>query len=375
VPRRVLFVAWAPFFSGAERALVLTLQALDPARYVPHVMVGTDGPMLAELQRARIACDLVPLHGLDRRHLLKWAGSVRRVLRLTRQLRPALVHSNDAPSFQPAGHVARWLGIPVVTHIRFPDTDEAFRWFLRPDFARALFVSEALRAEALATPGSVFDGRADVLHDGVVTPPIASDAQRGAVRAELGLPSTTPVVALTGQVSEVKGIWDFVDAATALDKAGVDAHFAVLGDDLKGGGALRRAMEARVSERGLSGRFHFLGFRPDAPRLIPAFDIIAVPSHIEPLGNATLEAMAAGRPVVGSRVGGIPEMVEDGVTGLLVPPRAPDALAAALRSLLEAPARLEALGQAARQRVAEHFSLPRHAERLQQIYDEVLVGC
>src|SRR5207249_2718587 len=85
---------------------------------------------------------------------------------------------------------------------------------------------------------------------------------------------------------------------------------------------------------GLSTRFRFLGFRRDAPRIVQAFDVIAVPSHVEPLGNATLEAMAAGRPVVGSRVGGLPEMVVDGETGLLVPPSNPPALAAAIERLV-----------------------------------------
>ena len=113
----------------------------------------------------------------------------------------------------------------------------------------------------------------------------------------------------------MKGIGDFVAAAEILLKRGPDPPFVVLGDDLKNGGATRRAMEARVAAAGMSGRFRFLGFRKDAPRPVQAFDVIAVPSHVEPLGNATLEAMAAGRPVVGTHVGGIPEMVVDGVTG------------------------------------------------------------
>ena len=147
----------------------------------------------------------------------------------------------------------------------------------------------------------------------------------------------------------------------------------MLGDDLKGKGALRRAMEERVAELGLTPHFRFLGFRSDAPRLIQAFDIVAVPSHIEPLGNATLEAMAAGVPVVGSRVGGIPEMVVDGETGLLVPPRDPAALAGAIQTLVESAALRAQFGRAARARAESHFSLREHAEHLQEIYD-TLVG-
>ena len=108
--------------------------------------------------------------------------------------------------------------------------------------------------------------------------------------------------------------------------------------------------------------------------MIPAFDIVAVPSHVEPLGNATLEAMAAGRPVVGSRVGGIPEMVVDGETGRLVPPRNPAALADALQSLIDTRDSCNAYGKAGRARAESHFSLSAHTERLQRIYDAVLAG-
>ena len=135
------------------------------------------------------------------------------------------------------------------------------------------------------------------------------------------MPVDATIVAFTGQISEIKGIWEFIDAAEQLAARRAPATFAVLGDDLKNKGALRRKAEEAVAAKGLGAHVKFLGFKPDAPRLIPAFDLIAVPSHVEPLGNATLEAMAAERPVVGARVGGIPEMIVDGETGSLVPTR------------------------------------------------------
>ena len=337
MPRRVLFLAWAPFFSGAERALLLTVRHLDPARYLPHVIVGTEGDTAAALRDAGIACDVWPLSHWTCDVRSPALQSVWRVLRTARRIGAALIHSNDVPSFQPGGYAARLLRVPAVTHVRFPDTAEGFSWFLRPGIDRALFVSEYLRADAIGVQPVLFANRSDVLYDGVVLPaPVAEDA-RHALRRSLELPEATPVVALTGQISEIKGIWEFVEAARLLVARGTTATFVVLGDDLKGRGAMREAMERRVAELGLTSHFRFLGFRNDAPRLIPAFDIVAVPSHVEPLGNATLEAMAAGVPVVGSRVGGIPEMVLDGETGRLVPPRDPAALADALETLLAAP--------------------------------------
>jgi glycosyltransferase involved in cell wall biosynthesis len=372
VPRRVLFLAWAPFFSGAERAMLLTVQHLDPARYQPYVILGTDGDTLSALREARIDCVVRPLEHLDRRHPIAWARSVMGVITIARRVGASLIHANDVPSFQPGGYAARVLRVPALTHVRFPDTAKGFSWFLRPGIDRALFVSEYLRADAMALGPEIFATRSDVLYDGVVLPPPLAEDERQALRQSLGLPTHIPVVALTGQVSEVKGIWDFVEAARVLVAQGTPATFVVLGDDLKGRGALREAMEHRVAQLGIASRFCFLGFRPNAPQLIPAFDIVAVPSHIEPLGNATLEAMAAGVPVVGTDVGGIPEMVVDGETGRLVPPRDPAALATAIGALLNAPDLRRALGRAARARAESHFSLSLHAKRLQQLYDTLL---
>lgn len=373
-PRRVLFLAWAPFFSGAERALLLTVQHLDPARYVPHVVLGTEGDTAAAMREAGVDCEVLPLVHLDRRRLLAWAQSVRGVTRVARRIGAALIHANDVPSHQPGGYAGRLLGVPAITHVRFPDRDSGFKWFLRSGVARALFVSDYLRADALAQSPAIFGGRSDVLYDGVVVPPMPSRDDVLALRRELELPAGSVVIALTGQVSEVKGIWDFVEAARIIAAKDRSSVFAVLGDDLKGGGALRHAMQARVASLGLQSRFRFLGFRPDAPRLIPGFDVVAVPSLVEPLGNATLEAMAAGRPVVGSRVGGIPEMIVDGETGSLVPPQAPHALADALSRLVESPELRLRFGATARARAVSHFGLPLHAERLQRIYDELLAA-
>jgi glycosyltransferase involved in cell wall biosynthesis len=193
--------------------------------------------------------------------------------------------------------------------------------------------------------------------------------QRLALRDELGLPREATLVVMAGQVAEIKGIWDFIDAAARLVAENIPVKFVVLGDDLKNRGATREQAEAVVRERGLSEAFFFLGFRPNAQRLIPAFDIVAVPSHVEPLGNATLEAMASARPVVGSRVGGIPEMIVDGVTGTLVAPHDPASLADAIAALARDREKAWAYGQAGRERALDLFSVPKHVDHVQSIYD------
>jgi glycosyltransferase involved in cell wall biosynthesis len=368
----VLYLAWAPFFSGAERALLLTLRALDPGRYEPVVIAGTDGEFASQVRALGIECAVAPLLTLDRRHPVDWARSVAAVCQTARTHRVSLVHSNDTPSFQPGGYAARLLGLPVLSHVRFPDTSAGYRWFFRTRLSGAVFVSRYLMQAAIAEAPDVFMNRSTVLYDCVELQPAWSADEHASVRRQLGIGAGAVTVAITGQVAEVKGIWDFVEAARLAAVRVPDLLFVVLGDDLKNGGAMRRAMEARVHDLGLSERFRFLGFRTDAPRIVQSFDVIAVPSLIEPLGNATLEAMAAGRPVAGSRVGGIPEMVVDDVTGLLVPPGSPTALADAFVQLTRDPDRRARMATAARRRAAETFGMQRHGATLQAQYDALL---
>ena len=220
----------------------------------------------------------------------------------------------------------------------------------------------------------MFGNRSDVLHDGVEAQPEWTSGDVAECRTRLGIPNDRTVVGIAGQIAEVKGIWDFVAAAALVAgrRTGADApFFVVLGDDLKNEGKMRREMEERVRAQGLASHFAFLGFRNDAPKIVQAFDIIAVPSHLEPLGNSTLEAMAAGRPVIGSRVGGIPEMVVDGETGLLVPRATPAALADAIDRLVANDALRARMSAAARKRAHDAFGLDVHGCRLQGHYDQI----
>lgn len=373
-PKTVLYAAWAPFFSGAERALLLLVEHLDPARYRPVVAVGTDSELADQLRARRIAVVHIPIVYSSVRAGRAWLSSIARFTRLALAEKAALIHGNDVPSFQPAGFAARLLRRPAIVHVRFPDSPSGYQWFLKPGFARAVFVSGAQRQAALAEAGDVFTGRSVAIHDAVRRVDSWPAEHRNAVRAELALPLDSTIVALTGQVAEIKGLWEFIDAAAMLIARGVPVTFAILGDDLKGKGALRARAERLVSERGLAEHIRFLGFRQDAPRIIPAFDIVAVPSHVEPFGLASAEAMAAGLPVVGSRVGGIPEVVAEDETGLLVPPRDAGQLAEALNVLIADPARARAYGEAGRRRAQTLFSVETHVRRVQGLYDQVLGG-
>lgn len=186
------------------------------------------------------------------------------------------------------------------------------------------------------------------------------------VRAELGIPPDGPVVGTVASMRPPKALHVLVDAFAELLRSMPDAWLLMVGD-----GESRPEVEAYAHERGLGERVIFTGDRPDVPAFIDAFDVSAISSDHEGTPLFVFESMAQGRPVVATAVGGVGDVIEDGRSGVLVPPRDPSALARALELLLRDPGRREELAAGGRNRL-EDFTMERAAERFAALYDELL---
>jgi glycosyltransferase involved in cell wall biosynthesis len=196
-------------------------------------------------------------------------------------------------------------------------------------------------------------------------------AQRLESRRQLGLSIEKTLVLFAGQIVERKGVADLLRAWSAIDSSiAPTAELLIVGDDLESHGKYREQMEQLASAMGCPARF--AGFRTDMPKWLTAADIAVVPSHAEPLGNATLEAMSYGLPVIGCNVGGIPEMIVANETGLLVSPRNATELAIAIAQLLADKESRTRMGIAARKRCESMFSLAAHVDNVVQHYQAVL---
>ncbi len=187
-----------------------------------------------------------------------------------------------------------------------------------------------------------------------------------ALRRELGIPSAAPVIGTVGRLVKEKALPDLLRAFALLLPSCPDAVLLVVGE-----GALRPRLEAEAMRLGLGARVTFTGARRDLARIYPLIDVFALSSTFESFGNVALEAAFFGRPVVATRVGGLPEAVVDGRTGLLVPPSDPAALSAALLRLLRDPAARTALGTEGRWRVLRHFTPERVADEVEWVYERV----
>jgi glycosyltransferase involved in cell wall biosynthesis len=294
--------------------------------------------------------------------------SPRAVLRLARVLaetRPQVAQLHD-PHAATAGLLATRLAgaarVVLTRRVDFPVRGALSRLKYRAG-ARVIAVSQAI-ADVLADCG-VDAEHIRLVYEGVEDRP----AQPGGEQAlqELGIPPNALVV------GNVAALTDHKDHATLLEAAGrvvqerSDVYFVVAGT-----GELRDELEAHARRLGLGQRLVFAGFRTDLDRLLPAFAVFCLSSHREGLGTSLLDAMCFARPVVATAGGGIPEAVEDGVTGRVVPIRDPPALATALIDVLRDPAQAAALGQAGRRRFEARFTSEHMTDETVRVLEEAL---
>jgi glycosyltransferase involved in cell wall biosynthesis len=229
----------------------------------------------------------------------------------------------------------------------------------------AIAVSDAARAAWVART-AMSPERMLTIHNGINLDRFCRHAPAGPARVALGIPDDGAlVVGAMGRLDPVKGFEYLVDAAALLRAAGRRLRVVFAGD-----GPSRGMLEERARQTGAHESVHFLGFRKDVQAVLDAFDVFVLSSLTEALPYALMEAMAAELPCIGTDVGGVPELIVPGSTGLLVPPRDISALATAIGRLLDAPRLRQDMGRAGRERVNRHFSEQEMVRRTVRLYEE-----
>ena len=211
-----------------------------------------------------------------------------------------------------------------------------------------------------------------IIRNGVDLARFAQAGRPDCLRAELGLAAGTPLVAVVSRLTRLKGLEQFLEAASAIAPRIPEARFLVVGETSPHDGWYLTELRNRAKELEVADRVIFTGIRSDVPSLLSSVDVAVMPSLNEALSNVVLESMAAGAPVVATRVGGTPEAVSDGETGVLVPPGDAAALTGAITTLLANPELATRLGRAARQRIVDRFSVERMVSATEQLYCDLL---
>jgi glycosyltransferase involved in cell wall biosynthesis len=275
------------------------------------------------------------------------------------------VHAHSAHAHALGVPAARMAGVPVVVVSRRVDFEVGGNPFSRIKYRMPvdayLCISQGVR-QVLVRAG-IPESRLALVPSGVALPE-PNGKPSADLRALIGVPAETPVVGTVAALAPHKSHIDLLEAADRVVRSGSPAHFAWVGE-----GGCRAALERRRAELGLESRVHLLGFREDARALLAQFTLFALPSRLEGLCTSLLDAQALGIPIVATATGGIPDAVTDGVTGRLVPPADPEAMAKALLEALSRPDLRAAWSGAARESVRA-FSAGRMVEGTLAAYAE-----
>lgn len=361
----------APFIGGAEVALERLALGLQSLGHTVFIVLGKQGEVLERFRAAGLRCIYTPLYLTDKWHWWRYYKARRSLQEIFLHEHPDVVHSNDLPTHQAVAEAARREQVPRVCHHRFPFDGPTIDWFNKYGSERHLFVSQALMDDMCQQSGRLAASACTVVYDGLPLPALPTQMARQQARHQLGLAAHKVIVTFAGQIIERKGVADLLQAWALLDgPIKQTAQLVLIGDDLQGQGQYRLAMQQLAQQ--LQCDAYFVGFQHNVGTWLLASDLAVVPSHVEPLGNATLEAMSYVLPVIGCTVGGIPEMLVHEHTGLLVPPHDPEQLACALSRLLVSEDLRAYYGRQARQRCDQLFSLQTHAHNIVQEYKKVL---
>ena len=301
-------------------------------------------------------------------------GSVQQLRKIIEKENIDIVHQNDASHIQGAiaGRLAKRKVVWHVHGYSYPILEKICKPLVcrlaNTIVASSAYTGRAFLGNAKAGQGSDFE---------VLYPPIdgarySTARNDPALKRQFGFEVDDPVIATIGNINPLKGYPYFIRAASLIKRSIPKARFLVVGRSNENQQAYFRGLISETKRLGLEGNLIFTGFRDDIPELLSAIDVVVSSSLTEGLSLAIGEALAATKPVVATAVGGTPEIILDGETGILVPPKDPEALARAVVELLNDPGKAGRLATSGRERVSRQFSLQSCIARHEQIYRKVL---
>lgn len=364
----ILFVDSHQSLDAAERSLLLLMQHLDSERF-RSILACNESPLAEEAREAGIDVQIVPMPRLQDVSavlgaLVHASGTLAEIVR---EHDVAIVHSNTMRANVYALIAARRTGRPFVWHVH--EIHER-GWYVRLLCALA----DRVIAVSQAASSPIHCGeKANVIHNGLVLEDFEPARDRNGLRSEFGLPLDVPVIGSIGRSGPSKRQDLFLRAAARVRQQHPDACYAVVGETVfpMGHDQLGK-LRAQALELDLLDHVVFPSFRSNVADLLSTFNVVVHTAEAEPFGRILIEAMAMGQPVIAFAEGGVPEIVVDGETGLLVEPGDIEGMADAVVALLHDPDRRREMGAAGRRRVEAHFDVRQTVRVVEAVYDDIL---
>lgn len=374
---RLLCVEHKEIFGGGQVALLNTLRAWQAQRVAIEPLI-VSAPRAAILEHARanqIPCAALELGAIEKTRGIAWNMRQRmaptaRLFRLMRAFQPDALLANGAYSFLACAFAAKLARVPVVWYEQNTNLphDRTLRWLIAQADAIAV-VTQIIRAQFIQLEPRA-RAKTTVVYNGMFPENFSANAGAAhSIKQEIGWSQDARVIGTVSRLSPEKNVGLYLQAAQKTSTAIPNARFLIVGD-----GPERAALETRAAELGLQELVYFAGQRTDVPHLLQAMDVFVLSSDTEGFSLAVVEAMAAARAIVATDVGGVREALNDGESGIVIPPRDAKALTNAVLVLLRDETKQRALGERARARALGKFTVTQQAAQLQKIVESVVRG-
>jgi len=406
-PTRIAYLDHAVDFGGAEHSLIELVSRLDRTSFTPVILHTAGAKWLQSLDRTsftpvilhtagakwlqsdRIAdvekIAAVPAHPLLEQKrdevsagLLRLLSNTSAALRLSLKLRAALrrsgaqlVHTNSLKTDFIGGLAARLARLPLIWHVRdLLAENEGYHLLRRA--ARRLRPYVIAISEAVAEQFAGLSTDVTVIPNGIPLDKFCPGPPSPQLRSELGLTADDRVLLMVSRLTPWKGHITLLEAVARLADSWPRLKLVIVGEVAFWEADYEQQLKQRAADLGLTEQVIWTGFRSDVPQLLRLCDIFVLSSVGEPFGRVIIEAMATGRPVVATKSGGVPEVVVDGQTGLLVPPEDAQSLSGAIETLLADGQRAQQMGAEGLTRARQLFSADRVARQVQELYQRIL---
>lgn len=363
--KTVAFIHGVSPIGGAERELLRFLDRLPQSGYRPIVICPWTGPLAEAVRHRGIGlyhCEFPPWRKVS--SLFRRRSSAEELRQALRASSPDLIHVNDIWWVPQTLRAAGAASLPVIAHVRQEIEPSKVPRYELDRVDQVVTVSRHIE-EAVRSAG--VRGQVKTLYSGLECAEAGSVPDPGEVRRRYSIPADAPLLGTVANLFPRKGFHVMIDALAIVAKRHPEIRYLIVGS---GDDGYERAVREQVKKLGLADRVHFAGFQSEVAPYLSAMDLYVQPSLMEGFGIAVVEAMAMGKAVVGTRTGGLPEVIVDQDTGLLVPPENAPALAEAIDMLLNDSGRRERFGRAGRIRAITHFSIEAMMRGLTSIYEE-----
>lgn len=354
---------------GGQRSLLLFLKGLNKKRFNPFLICPSKGDLVKKVEKLGVETGIIKMGGLKSVNLLSASSAICRLRKIIKQKNIDLIHTDSPRQTFYAGIAARLTRKPLIWQVRVSDPEiRLYYKFLFALASKIIAVSKAVgkRFEGLALKSD----KLIVVYNAVDLTEFGPQLVDKKLKEEFKIEENQSLVGTVGQLLPRKGQDVFLKAAAQVLKLVPEIKFIIVGD---GNHAYRKKLEELSKDLAIDEKVIFTGSRDDIPQIMSILDIVVLPStYQEGFSRVILEAMASCKPVVATEVGGNPEAVKDGTTGILVPSEDTTRLVGAILDLARDENKRRQMGAAGRKRAEKLFNIEKNVAQIEKLYEELL---